>query len=139
MVMGYSPWLLRILLGGAQRVVRNGIADGPRPHDEAALRQRVADDGVRLLRFLYCDPSGVIRGKQVHAARLAGTVQAGLGLTRAQNAVNVLDELVPVPGLEPVGEIRIVPDVSTYVRLPWLDGVGSVLSDQVGHAGQDWG
>jgi glutamine synthetase len=139
MVMGYSPWLLRILLGGAQRVVRNGIADGPRPHDEAALRQRVADDGVRLLRFLYCDPSGVIRGKQVHAARLGGTVQAGLGLTRAQNAVNVLDELVPVPGLEPVGEIRIVPDVSTYVRLPWLDGVGSVLSDQVGHAGQDWG
>ncbi len=37
----------------------------------------------RLLRFLYCDPSGVIRGKQVHATRLAGTVQAGLdGLSR---------------------------------------------------------
>jgi glutamine synthetase len=120
-------------------VVRNGISHGPCPHDEAALLQRVADDGVRLLRFLYCDPSGVIRGKQVHAARLAGTVQAGLGLTRAQNAVNVLDELVPVPDMEPVGEIRIVPDASTYVRLPWLDGVGSVLSDQVDHAGQDWG
>jgi glutamine synthetase len=103
------------------------------------LRQRVADDRVRLLRFLYCDPSGVIRGKQVHAARLAGTVQAGLGLTRAQNAVNVLDDLVPIIDMEPVGEVRIVPDPSTYVRLPWLDGVGSVLSDQVDHAGQDWG
>lgn len=109
------------------------------PHDEAELLARVADDGVRLLRFLYCDPSGVIRGKQVHAARLAGTVQAGLGLTRAQNAINLLDELVPVTDMEPVGEVRIVPNPSTYVRLPWLDGVGSVLSDQVDHAGQDWG
>ncbi len=99
----------------------------------------MADDRLRLLRFLYCDPSGVIRGKQVHAARLTGTVRAGLGLTRAQNAVNLLDELVAVTDLEPVGEVRIVPDPATYVRLPWLDGVGSVLSDQVDHAGRDWG
>ncbi|MGH3901919.1 MAG: hypothetical protein ACRDTA_27425 [Pseudonocardiaceae bacterium] len=103
------------------------------------MLQRVVDDQVRLLRFLYCDPSGVIRGKQVHAARLAGTVQAGLGLTRAQNAVNLLDDLVPVTGMEPVGEVRILPDLSTYVRLPWLDGVASVLSDQVDHEGRDWG
>ncbi len=68
---------------------------GPCPHDEAALLQRVADDRLRLLRFLYCDPSGVIRGKQVHAARLAGTVQAGLGLTRAQNVVNLLASFAP--------------------------------------------
>ena len=27
-------------------------------------------DGVKLVRFLYGDPSGVIRGKQVHAARM---------------------------------------------------------------------
>ena len=91
-------------------MIRHGTSPEPCPRDEAALLQRVTDDGVRLLRFLYCDPSGVIRGKQVHAARLAGTVQAGLGLTRAQNAVNVLDELVPIPDMEPVGEVRIVPD-----------------------------
>ncbi|NMH97418.1 glutamine synthetase family protein [Pseudonocardia acidicola] len=111
----------------------------PSPQGEAALLRRVADDRLRLLRFLYCDPSGVIRGKQVHAARLAGPVHSGLGLTRAQNAVNVLDDLVPIPDMEPVGEVRIVPDPATYVRLPWLDGVGSVLCDQVGHDGRDWG
>lgn len=93
----------------------------------------------RLVRFLYGDPSGVIRGKQVHAAWLGGAITSGLGLTRAQNAINVLDDLVPVAGMEPVGEIRIVPDMDTYARLPWLDGVASVFCDQVGHDGLDWG
>jgi glutamine synthetase len=116
----------------------------PEPADRdrarsAELLDRIEADGVRLLRFLYCDPSGVIRGKQAHVARLGGALRSGLGLTRAQNAINVFDDLVPVADMEPVGEIRIVPDLSTYVRLPWLDGVGSVLCDQVGHEGRDWG
>ncbi len=109
------------------------------PHDAASLLLHAQDDGLRFLRFLYCDPSGVIRGKQVHADRLAGSVISGLGLTRAQNAVNALDDLVPISGMEPIGEIRIVPDPATYVRHPWLDGVGSVLCDQVDHDGTDWG
>jgi glutamine synthetase len=96
-------------------------------------------EDVRLVRFLYGDPSGVIRGKQVHATRLDAAVASGLGLTRAQNAINVLDDLVPVEGMEPVGEIRIVPDMDTFVRLPWLDGVASVLCDQLDHDGTDWG
>jgi len=96
-------------------------------------------DGVRLVRFLYGDPSGVVRGKQVHAARLPEALSSGLGLTRAQNALNLLDDLVPVDGMEPVGEIRIVPDAATFTRLPWLDGVASMLCDQVGHDGLDWG
>lgn len=96
-------------------------------------------DGVKLVRFLYGDPSGVIRGKQVHASRLDAALTSGLGLTRAQNAINLLDDLVPVVGMEPVGEIRIVADPDTFVRLPWLPGVASVLCDQVGHDGRDWG
>lgn len=103
------------------------------------LIERMHADRARLLRFLYCDPSGVIRGKQVHAMRLAAALESGLGLTRAQNAINVLDDLVPIPEMEPVGEIRIVADPTTYAPLPWLDGVGSVLCDQVGHDGLDWG
>ncbi len=94
---------------------------------------------MRLVRFLYGDPSGVVRGKQVHAARLPEALTSGLGLTRAQNALNLLDDLVPVDGMEPVGEIRIVPDPATFTRLPWLDGVAGMLCDQVGHDGLDWG
>ena len=114
-------------------------AAAPAIRTEADLLAEVRANDVRTVRFLYCDPSGVIRGKSVHAARLEGRAREGLGLTRAQNAVNVLEDLVPIEGMEPVGEIRIVPDLSTYTRLPWVDRAASVLCDQVGHDDADWG
>ena len=106
------------------------------PIDDVVARAQA--DGVRLIRFLYCDPSGVIRGKNVHIDRLASRMREGVGLTRAQNAVNMLEELVAVEGMEPVGEIRVVPDPSTYTVLPWVERTAGMLSDQLGHDGQAW-
>lgn len=105
--------------------------------DEVAARAR--EDGVRLVRFLYCDPSGVIRGKNVHIDRLATRMREGVGLTRAQNAVNMLEDFVEIEGLEPVGEIRVVPDPDTYTNLPWVPRTASLLCDQLGHDWTDWG
>lgn len=97
-------------------------------------------EDIRLVRFLYCDPAGVIRGKNVHVARLANRMREGIGLTRAQNTMNIL-ELMParVEGMEPVGEVRITPDPSTWSVLDWVPRTASVLSDQLGHDGLDWG
>ena len=78
------------------------------------------DNNLRLVRFLYCDLAGVIRGKTVHASQLESKIQEGVGLTRAQNAVNLFEDLVAVEGMEPVGEVRIVPDSNTFAVLPWL-------------------
>lgn len=100
---------------------------------------RAREDGVRLVRFLYCDPSGVIRGKNVHVDRLASRMREGVGLTRAQNAVNMLEDVVFIDGMEPVGEIRIVPDPGTYTVLPWVPRTASLLCDQLDHDGTDWG
>ena len=100
---------------------------------------RAAADGVRLVRFLYCDPSGVIRGKNVHVDRLRGKLTEGVGLTRAQNAVNMLERLVDIEGMAPVGEVRVVPDLNTYSRLPWVPRTASVICDQLDHDGLDWG
>jgi glutamine synthetase len=100
---------------------------------------RAAADGVRLVRFLYCDPSGVIRGKNVHVDRLAGKLREGVGLTRAQNAVNMLEHLVDVEGMAPVGEVRVVPDPETYSVLPWVPRTASLVCDQLDHDGLDWG
>lgn len=100
---------------------------------------RAAADGVRIVRFLYCDPCGVIRGKNVHVDRLASRMREGVGLTRAQNAVNMLEQLVHVEGMEPVGEIRLVPDPATYTVLPWVPRTAGLLCDQLDHDGKDWG
>jgi glutamine synthetase len=100
---------------------------------------RAKQDGVRLVRFLYCDPSGIIRGKNVHVDRLAGRMLEGVGLTRAQNAINMLEQLVSIEGMAPVGEIRIVPDPETYSRLPWVPRTAGLLCDQLDHNGIEWG
>lgn len=105
--------------------------------DDVVARAR--DDGVRLVRFLYCDPSGVIRGKNVHIDRLSSAMYSGVGLTRAQNAVNMLEQLVFVEGMEPVGEVRVVPDPDTYTVLPWVSRTAGLLCDQLDHDFRDWG
>jgi glutamine synthetase len=107
--------------------------------DVEAVVARARADGVRLIRFLYCDPSGVIRGKNVHVDRLASKINEGVGVTRGQNAVNMLEQFVPIAGMEPVGEMRITPDVATYTVLPWVSRTASMLCDQLGHDGLDWG
>ena len=70
--------------------------------------------GVRLVRFLYCDLGGVVRGKATHVERLAERMHTGIGLTVAMSAMNSLDQLQPVEGMGPVGEVRLVPDPDTF-------------------------
>jgi len=95
--------------------------------------------GVRLIRFEYCDVSGVARAKAVHVDQLAHKLVEGVGLTRAQMAIDLLEQVVPIEGMEPVGEIRLVPDLDTFTVLPWSPGSASVLCDQLDHDRTDWG
>src|SRR5215218_2698489 len=87
---------------------------------------------VRLVRFLYCDNGGVIRGKATHVERLGDRVRTGIGLTVAMQAMNSLDQLQPVEGLGPVGEVRLVPDLDTFRVLPYAPRMGGALVDLVG-------
>ncbi len=96
------------------------------------------ENNLRLIRFLYCDLAGVIRGKTVHASQLDSKIDEGVGLTRAQNAVNLFEDLVAVDGMEPVGEVRIVPDPDTFAILPWLDRTASMHSNLQEKDGSEW-
>jgi glutamine synthetase len=107
--------------------------------NSADVVNRAQESGVRLVRFLYCDHSGVTRGKVIHVAHLANKLREGLGLTRAQMAMNLLEQLVDVEGMEPVGEIRIVPDPDTFSVLPWTPSSASLLCDQLDHDHRNWG
>src|SRR5438128_672185 len=46
-------------------------------------------------------------------------------------AMNALDQLQPVEGMGPVGEIRLVPDPETFRVLPYAPHTGAMLVDQV--------
>ena len=99
----------------------------------------VRESGVKLIRFEYCDVSGVARAKAVHVAQLAHKLVEGVGLTRAQMSINLLEQLIHVDGMEPVGEVRIVPDPATFSVLPWAPASASVLCDQLDHDRRNWG
>jgi glutamine synthetase len=102
------------------------------------LRQ-AREEGISLVRFLYADHGGIIRGKAAAAARLAERIDSGIGHTRAMMAMSMMDELQPVAGMGPVGEVRIKPDSNTFVTLPYAWGVAAMLSDQVNPDGTSWG
>jgi glutamine synthetase len=95
--------------------------------------------GARLIRFEYCDVSGVTRAKAVAVSQLEGKLTEGVGLTRAQMSIDMLEQMVHVEGMEPVGEIRLVPDPATFTVLPWTASSASVLCDQLGHDRRNWG
>ena len=90
------------------------------------------------MRFLYTDNGGIIRGKATHVDSLAHRLTDGIGLTVAMQAMNMLDQLQPVEGLGPVGEIRLVPDPATFTVLPYAAHAAALICDMRTLDGESW-
>src|SRR3954451_13137634 len=93
--------------------------------------ERVEDAGVRLVRFLYCGNDGTIRAKASGRHGLQQRLEGGIGLTVAMQAMNALDQLQPVEGMGPVGEVRLVPDLETFRVLPYAPHTGALICDHL--------
>jgi len=104
---------------------------------EALLTAARAAD-ISLIRFLYCDNNGLIRGKGVPLPRLATRLADGVGLPKALMAVNSFDELQPVSDMTPVGEVRLVPDPATFTTLPYAPHHALLLCDLIQQDGAPW-
>jgi len=111
-----------------------GMTDGA---IESVL-DRTSQDEIRLVRFLYADHGGIVRGKAAGTTRLRERMASGIGHTVAMMAMSMLDQLQPVAGMGPVGEVRIVPDPDTFVVLPYAPGAGAMLADLVKPGGSPW-
>ncbi len=105
---------------------------------EAGIVAQAQREGVLLVRFLYSDLSGITRAKTVHISQLARKLREGTGLTRAMMAMNLLDQLQHVEGMEPVGEIRLLPDLGTFSTLPWTPSSASVICDMLERDRRPW-
>lgn len=99
---------------------------------------RVRDEGVRLVRFLYCDNGNVVRGKAVHAGGLREAIEGGIGLTVAMLGFTITERIAAGSALGPVGEVRLVPDLATFTPLPYAPGEARVLCDLRRLDGQPW-
>src|ERR687884_1863775 len=101
--------------------------------------QQANDAGVRLVRFLYCDNGGTIRGKTTALSGLGGRLVDGIGLPVAMMAMNSLDQLQPIEGMGPVGEIRLVPDPESFVVLPYAPHSAALSCDMITRDRRPWG
>jgi len=89
------------------------------------------DRGVQLVRFLYCDNGGVIRGKSTHVGQLARRMSSGIGLVKGMQSFTSLDFLAPDASYGPVGEIRLIPDPDTFVILPYAPRSGQMVVNMI--------
>jgi glutamine synthetase len=112
------------------------VCDHPRPVDRSEIVRQVDEADLRLVRFLWCGNDGTVRAKASSRHGLQARMESGIGLTVAMNAMNGLDQLQPVAGMGPVGEIRLVPDPETFRVLPYAPRTGAMLVDQRALSGE---
>ena len=93
---------------------------------------------LRLVRFLYCDNGGIIRGKATHVSKLGTRITEGIGQTLAMQAFTGVESLASVAGMGPVGEFRLTPDAATFTILPYAPHTGSMLCDMILTDGTPW-
>ncbi len=81
------------------------------------------------VRFVFVDHAGIPKAKAVHRDGFAGRARAGVGLAKGVLALDPSGALHPESGLSPVGECRLVPDLSTLTPLPFARGQAMVSCD----------
>ena len=93
------------------------------------ILKTVKRENVSLIRFLYVGNDGIIRGKATHAKYLGSVIDSGIGLTKAMQSFNMLEQLVPEGSFGPIGEIRLIPDLDTFTILPYAEGNARMMVD----------
>jgi glutamine synthetase len=81
------------------------------------------------VRFVFVDHAGIPKAKAVYRDGFAGRARSGVGLAKGVLALDPSGALNPESGLSPVGECRLVPDLSTLTPLPFARGQAMVTCD----------
>jgi len=105
----------------------------------ADLRDRIDADGIDLVRLSFPDLHGILRGKALLPAALPGAMADGCPITSTLLFKDTSHRtVVPVfsPGaglgaaqLQGASDMIMVPDPTTFRRLPWLPRTGWMLCD----------
>src|SRR5436190_19800832 len=106
--------------------------------DTTKLVKRAKKHDVQLVRFLYCDNAGTIRGKTTHIDQLATRMEQGIGLVMGMMSMTGMDFLAPGATFGPVGEVRLVPDPETFTFLPYAPRSAQMVCDMLTLDHQPW-
>jgi glutamine synthetase len=105
----------------------------PTDADVATVSERLAEQGIDVVRVSYPDMIGVDRGRDVLLGELGTAVSHGLAFCRAVYHTSPMGDVVPVQGglEEGLPDITVRPDLTTLTPLPWEQGAAWCLGDAV--------
>lgn len=98
-----------------------------------------------LVAFVCCDLGAIVRGRSLPASELAGHVEHGVGWVPANHALTPIGTLAEPNPFGSTGDLRLLPDLDTHVRVQAIAGEGSetatlefVLCDMAETDGSPW-
>src|SRR5215204_421317 len=107
------------ILGGEMQTEREAQENAARSLPEDTL----------WVRFVFVDHAGIPKSKAVYQGAFERRAKAGVGLAKGVLALDPSGALHPASGLSPVGECRLVPDLSTLTPLPFASNQAIVACD----------
>ncbi|MCX5358634.1 glutamine synthetase family protein [Streptomyces sp. NBC_00124] len=95
--------------------------------------ERLAAEGVDVVRVVYPDLIGTDRARDVLLDHLPTACEHGLAFCRAVYHTTPQSDVVPVAGGLDAGlpDVQVRPDLSTLAVLPWEPGVAACLGEVV--------
>jgi glutamine synthetase len=113
---------------------RCGVHDAAREEATARVGRLIEAQGLELVRFAWCDPHGVLRGKTLVASAVARALQDGLGMvstlmlkdTSDRTAFKVFEPggTATLPGFGFANNLMLLADPESFRQLPWTEGTG---------------
>ncbi|GAB2980829.1 type I glutamate--ammonia ligase [Streptomyces pseudoechinosporeus] len=95
--------------------------------------ERLAAQGIDIVRVTYPDLIGVDRSRDVLLSHLPAACDHGLAFCRAIYVTSPRGDVIDAPGglEEGLPDISVRPDLDTLVALPWEPGVAWCLGDPI--------
>src|SRR5918993_4293157 len=91
--------------------------------------EQTLPEGTLWVRFVFVDHAGIPKTKAVYRDSFIERARAGVGLAKGVLALDPSGALHPASGLSPVGEVRLVPDLSSLTPLPFARSQAMVCCD----------
>ncbi len=125
-------------------VEKKGIWSAAQAEAAKAVEEQVAAENLGVVRLVFADQHGILRGKTVTAAALSGAMRSGVGFsstmmlkdTSNQTVRQVFDragagdkEFFGAP------DLLMIPDPTTFKVLPWAPHSGWMLCDVYSKSG----
>jgi glutamine synthetase len=96
---------------------------------------------AELLALVCCDLGSIVRGRAVIASELSERLDSGVGWVPANHSLTPLGTLAQESPFGSRGDLRLLPDADTHVRLDGCEGMSAlqfVLCDIVETDGRPW-